>query len=205
MAIIDQHTGYVKGIVGGRGKKTGSLTLNRATDTPHQPGSCFKILSTYGPALDLDEITLATVKEDGPTTYSTGQPVRNATGTYSGDVTIRYAIQQSINTIAVQTIQQIFARAAQEMKEQPLVSQQERTAYYMEALASCAPLIDKEVFDHYKNLEHQYKDVLHQIAGCLDQFQPDCRKMIRDSIRKACGSRMILAEKYIGLAEEEDK
>ena len=104
-----------------------------------------------------------------------------------------------------QTIQQIFARAAQEMKEQPLVSQQERTAYYMEALASCAPLIDKEVFDHYKNLEHQYKDVLHQIAGCLDQFQPDCRKMIRDSIRKACGSRMILAEKYIGLAEEEDK
>lgn len=112
MAIIDQHTGYVKGIVGGRGKKTGSLTLNRATDTPHQPGSCFKILSTYGPALDLDEITLATVKEDGPTTYSTGQPVRNATGTYSGDVTIRYAIQQSINTIAVQTIQQISPQVA---------------------------------------------------------------------------------------------
>lgn len=112
MVIIDQHTGYVKGIVGGRGKKTGSLTLNRATDTPHQPGSCFKILSTYGPALELDKITLATVKEDEPTTYSTGQSVRNATGTYSGDVTIRYAIAQSINTVAVQTIQQITPRVA---------------------------------------------------------------------------------------------
>ena len=104
-----------------------------------------------------------------------------------------------------QTIQQIFAKAAQEMKGQSFASQQEKTAYYMEALASCAPLIDKEVFDHYKNLEQQYKDVLHQIAGCLDQFQPDCRKMIQDSIRKACSGRMILAEKYSGLTKEEDK
>ena len=33
MSVIDQHTGYVKAIVGGRGEKTASLTLNRATDT----------------------------------------------------------------------------------------------------------------------------------------------------------------------------
>ena len=52
MTVIDQKTGYVKGIVGGRGVKTASLTLNRATDTCDQPGSTFKILSTYGPALD---------------------------------------------------------------------------------------------------------------------------------------------------------
>src|SRR5699024_7597450 len=45
MTVIDQKTGYVKGIVGGRGVKTASLTLNRATDTFDQPGSTFKILS----------------------------------------------------------------------------------------------------------------------------------------------------------------
>ena len=45
MTVIDQRTGYVKGIVGGRGQKTASLTLNRATDTFRQPGSTFKIIT----------------------------------------------------------------------------------------------------------------------------------------------------------------
>ena len=44
--LMDQQTGYVKAIVGGRGEKTGNLTLNRATDTTRQPGSTFKIVST---------------------------------------------------------------------------------------------------------------------------------------------------------------
>lgn len=55
MSVIDQHTGYVKAIIGGRGEKTASLTLNRATDTTRQPGSTFKILSTYAPALNEKE------------------------------------------------------------------------------------------------------------------------------------------------------
>ena len=46
MSVIDQHTGYVKALIGGRGEKTASLTLNRATDTTRQPGSTFKILTT---------------------------------------------------------------------------------------------------------------------------------------------------------------
>ena len=46
MTVIDQHTGYVKALIGGRGEKTASLTLNRATDTTRQPGSTFKIVST---------------------------------------------------------------------------------------------------------------------------------------------------------------
>ena len=50
MTIIDQHTGYVKAIIGGRGTKTASLTLNRATDSTRQPGSTFKIVSTYAAA-----------------------------------------------------------------------------------------------------------------------------------------------------------
>ena len=44
---MDQNTGYVKAIVGGRGKKNVNLSLNRATDSTRQPGSTFKVLSAY--------------------------------------------------------------------------------------------------------------------------------------------------------------
>ena len=56
MVIIDQHTGYVKALVGGRGKKTASLTLNRATDTYQQPGSTFKPLAWERNPFRTDEI-----------------------------------------------------------------------------------------------------------------------------------------------------
>ena len=49
--VMDQYTGYVKAIVGGRGEKTESMSLNRATQSTRQPGSCFKVLSTFVPAL----------------------------------------------------------------------------------------------------------------------------------------------------------
>ena len=50
MSVIDQHTGYVKALIGGRGEKTASLTLNRATDTTRQPGSTLRL---YPPMLRL--------------------------------------------------------------------------------------------------------------------------------------------------------
>lgn len=49
--LMDQHTGHVLALVGGRGKKTGARTLNRASGSLRQPGSTFKILSTYLPAI----------------------------------------------------------------------------------------------------------------------------------------------------------
>ena len=63
---MDQSNGYVKAIVGGRGKKEASLTLNRATNTKRQPGSTFKVVSTYAPALDAAGKTLADVEVDAP-------------------------------------------------------------------------------------------------------------------------------------------
>ena len=51
LTIIDQSTGNVKALVGGRGDKTANKTLNRAADTTRQPGSTFKIIAAYAPAL----------------------------------------------------------------------------------------------------------------------------------------------------------
>ncbi|MDO5798757.1 MAG: PBP1A family penicillin-binding protein [Eubacteriales bacterium] len=107
MSVIDQHTGYVKALIGGRGEKTGSLTLNRATDTTRQPGSTFKILSTYAPALNEMGMTLATTFEDEPYNYPDGSPVNNASRSYNGTTTIRRAIQNSINVVAVKCLEEV--------------------------------------------------------------------------------------------------
>lgn len=107
MSVIDQHTGYVKALIGGRGEKTASLTLNRATDTTRQPGSTFKIVSTYAPALNEKGMTLATTFEDEPYEYPDGSPVNNATRSYNGTTTIRTAIQNSINVVAVKCFEEV--------------------------------------------------------------------------------------------------
>ena len=107
MSVIDQHTGYVKALIGGRGEKTASLTLNRATDTTRQPGSTFKIVSTYAPALNEKGDTLATTFMDEPYEYPDGSPVNNASRSYGGETTIRKAIQNSINVVAVKCLEQV--------------------------------------------------------------------------------------------------
>ena len=102
--VMDQYTGQVKALVGGRGDKTGNRTLNRATDDPQQPGSVFKILSTYAPGLNEDKITLATTKVDKPYKYKSGQNVPNSYRGYRGSMSVRDAIKISCNTIAVETL-----------------------------------------------------------------------------------------------------
>ncbi len=103
--IMDQYTGQIKAIVGGRGEKNGNLTLNRATDSTRQPGSCFKVLAAFVPALDTAGMTLATTYEDKPFNYANGRPVKNWWGdSYCGFQSIRAAIRDSMNIIAVQTI-----------------------------------------------------------------------------------------------------
>ena len=105
---MDQTTGQIKALVGGRGTKQTSQSLNRAyTGSRRQPGSCFKILSAYAPALDTNQITLADVINDEPWTYSDGTKFKNAGNSYMGNITVREAIANSQNTCAVKTIQQI--------------------------------------------------------------------------------------------------
>ena len=107
VVVMDQYTGEVKAIVGGRGEKSGSRTLNRATDTTRQPGSTFKILAAYAPALDTSGMTLATVQDDAPYTYANGTPLRNASRNYKGLITLREGIIDSVNVVAVKTLTEI--------------------------------------------------------------------------------------------------
>lgn len=107
--LLDQSTGNVKALSGGRGEKTASRTLNRATDSVRQPGSTFKILSTYLPALDTAGMTLASVQDDAPYYYpGTKRLVKNWYGaSYRGLTSLRTAMADSMNVVAVKTLNDI--------------------------------------------------------------------------------------------------
>lgn len=108
VTLMDQKTGQIKALVGGRGPKETSQSLNRAyRGSKRQPGSCFKILSTYAPALDACDKTLATIIRDEPWKYDSGQKIKITSSTYKGDVTMREAIAQSLNVCAVKMITEI--------------------------------------------------------------------------------------------------
>ena len=107
LTVMNQQTGEVVALVGGRGDKTASKTLNRATDTTRQPGSTFKILAAYAPALDSGGLTLASVQDDAPYSYENGTSLRNYDNSYRGFTTLREAITHSINIVTVKTLTEI--------------------------------------------------------------------------------------------------
>ncbi|MBO6215426.1 MAG: transglycosylase domain-containing protein, partial [Lachnospiraceae bacterium] len=107
MTVMDQYTGQVLAIVGGRGDKTASKTLNRATSVTRQPGSCFKIIAAYAAALDAGGMTLASVQDDAPMDYANGASLQNYDRHYRGFTNIREAITLSINVVTVKTLTQI--------------------------------------------------------------------------------------------------
>ena len=112
LTIIDQKTGQIKALVGGRGQKTTNRGLNRAyKGSTRNAGSTFKILAVYAPALDSAGLTLATTEVDEEYYYQHDlehHQVHNWWGDYyKGTVTYRQAIEQSMNIIAVKTLNKI--------------------------------------------------------------------------------------------------
>ena len=107
VVLIDTETGEVRAMVGGRGEKTASLIYNRATSSVRQPGSTIKILGEYAAGLDTGLITLGTVLDDAPYSYSDGTEIHNSNGLYGGMTTIRTAIAQSDNIVAFKCFEKL--------------------------------------------------------------------------------------------------
>ena len=91
---IDNETGYVVAIVGGREQEYAGYTLNRAYQSFRQPGSAVKPLIIYAPwferGLVPDSVVLDAKFAGGP---------KNS-GSYLGEITVRTAVEQSKNTVA---------------------------------------------------------------------------------------------------------
>lgn len=95
LIAINPHNGYIVAMVGGRGGDS----FNRAVLAERQPGSAFKPF-VYLAAIQ-DGMTPGTVMDDKKIEFNGWSP-KNYEGTYSGQMTLRYALQHSVNTIAVQ-------------------------------------------------------------------------------------------------------
>ncbi len=109
MCVMDPYTGEVKAIIGGFGEKEGSRTKRRATDNknfPRQPGSTIKPIAVYAPALEMGIIKPGTIYEDKEITVGSWSPKNYYSG-FKGKVTVKYAIDLSINTVPVQILQQM--------------------------------------------------------------------------------------------------
>lgn len=109
IVIIDPYTGDIVALSGGVGKKEGSRLFNLATDMKRSPGSSIKPIASYAQAIELGLIMpyslvydSADVKLQGSDWYPNNDDYSNA-----GQITIRYALQRSINTVAAQLIDRI--------------------------------------------------------------------------------------------------
>jgi penicillin-binding protein 1A len=107
--VIDPHTGYIKAMVGGREHQQ-KLGFNRASQAFRQPGSAFKPIAVYTAAIDMG-YTAATVIDDSPVSYPSGSgkawTPENYTNDYKGLTTIRTAITNSVNVVAVKVLKNI--------------------------------------------------------------------------------------------------
>ena len=103
--LMDQDTKEVKAVCGGRGEKKYSRSLNRATNTTEQPGSVFKVIAAFAPAMELNGATLGTTYYDCE--YTLGDKTfKNwwRQGEYFGYSNIREGIEFSMNIVAVRCI-----------------------------------------------------------------------------------------------------
>lgn len=111
MVIMAPYTGEVVAMSGGVGEKTGNLVLNRATDALRAPGSSFKPLAVYAPAIELGLITPSTLVNDAPReevemSQNQWYP-NNSDFKYRGIIDIATGVRLSLNTVAAQVLDKL--------------------------------------------------------------------------------------------------
>ncbi|MCR5485594.1 MAG: transglycosylase domain-containing protein [Clostridiales bacterium] len=114
MTIMD-YSGRVVAIVGQAGKKEENRTLNRAADSPRQPGSSIKPLSVYAPGIDTNVLTWSTMVKNYAIPNNGKLWPKNVDGSYGsgGNVTVQYALEVSLNTVPVRIIKEILPNGIQ--------------------------------------------------------------------------------------------
>lgn len=142
MTIIDNNTGAIKAMIGGR-KTSGRMLFNRATAT-RQPGSSIKPIAVYAAALqqsfelqkegemstyydaEIDQqgttlwgnyLTAGSIIDDEPTTINGDKWPVNSYRSYKGLYTFRTALQQSVNVCAVKLLTQVGVDYSFDMAE----------------------------------------------------------------------------------------
>lgn len=109
MVCMDNSNGHIAALSGGRNYTEGERLFNRATSMYQQPGSSVKPFLSY--ALAFEDLGWATshIVTDRPYLYrGTKKVVKNFDGRYRGDMTLWDAVGTSMNTPAIQTLQDVI-------------------------------------------------------------------------------------------------
>lgn len=120
IVILDPYTGDIVALCGGVGEKTINFGFNRATIAQRPPGSSIKPIAVYGPAMELGLITQNTTVNDAPNIVLSGNPnwyPKNSGGGNSGVVTIRTALQRSLNTVSAQILDKLSPKESRRFLE----------------------------------------------------------------------------------------
>ncbi len=110
MFSMNNQTGEVVAIGGGRNYgRGGSMLLNHATDQYKQPGSSVKTILSYPLAFENLGWATSHVVVDQPIIYAgTDFVIKNANGQYVGQITLKEAVERSLNTPAISTLQDVI-------------------------------------------------------------------------------------------------
>lgn len=113
--VVMNYEGRVLGLVGGTGKYSGDLELNRAFQSERQPGSTIKPISVYGPAFekslqdDSCDIYWSTLTPDKPLKKVKDKwwPTNEGGSFSSKELTVQHGLSKSLNTISARTLDKI--------------------------------------------------------------------------------------------------
>lgn len=108
--IVDVTNGKVMAQLGARHQSSNvSFGINQAVETNRDWGSTMKPITDYAPALEYDIYdSTASIVHDVPYNYpGTNTPVYNWDKSYFGNITLQYALQQSRNVTAVETLNKV--------------------------------------------------------------------------------------------------
>ena len=135
--LLDTKTGEVRAIGSGRNDYKAQFSgHNFAVDIKRQPGSIFKPIFDYGPAIENLKWSTAHLINDQKTTYSTGQPISNWDHQYHGMLTIRTALQYSYNIPALLTLREVGMDKAKSFAEQLGITFKSNEVYESYSLGS---------------------------------------------------------------------
>ncbi|MEH7309050.1 transglycosylase domain-containing protein [Neobacillus drentensis] len=116
--FLDTKTGEVRAIGSGRNDYKAAFRGNNfAITLKRQPGSSFKPIFDYGPAIEYLKWSTGHQINDQPTNYSTGQSISNWDHQYHGTMSIRKALQYSYNIPALLTLREVGMENAKSFAE----------------------------------------------------------------------------------------
>ncbi|MEW6181839.1 MAG: PBP1A family penicillin-binding protein [Bacillota bacterium] len=105
VVLLDPYSGSIRALAGGR-EHTVDRQFNRAVQAKRQPGSAFKPIIAYGPAIEYAGMSPEKTVIDEPVRYGSYVP-KNADDKYRGAVTLQDALAFSVNVVAVELLDDV--------------------------------------------------------------------------------------------------